>query len=58
MALDLAYFCGGEGSREINVCGGRPWYERPRKCGSLEAGVDDRRKEMLRGVHAHLRGTM
>ena len=54
LVLRLRYFCGGEGSREIYVCGGRPWGERPRKCGGLEAGVDDRRKEVLCGVQAHL----
>ena len=54
LVLYLGYFCGGEGSREIDVCGGRPWGERPRKCGGLEAGVDDRRKEVLCGVQAHL----
>lgn len=54
LVLCLGYFCGGEGSREIDVCGGWPWGERPRKCGGLEAGVDDRRKEVLCGVQAHL----
>ena len=54
LVLCMGYFCGGEGSREIDVCGGWPWGERPRKCGGLEAGVNDRRKEVLCGVQAHL----
>jgi len=57
LVLCLGYFCGGEGSREIDVCGGRPGGERPCKCRCLEASVDDGREKMLCGVHAHLRRT-
>ena len=57
LVLCLAYLCGGERSREIDVCRGRPWGEGPRESWGFEGGVDDRRKKVLRGVQAHLRTT-
>jgi hypothetical protein len=57
LVLHLAYLRGGERSREIDVCGGRPRGEGPCKSGSFEASVDDRRKKVLSGVQAHLRTT-
>ena len=42
--LCQSYFCGRERSREVYVCGGRPWSERPCKSGSFETRVDDGRK--------------
>jgi hypothetical protein len=41
LVLYLAYFCGCERSREIDVCRGRPWGEGPCESGSFEGGVDD-----------------
>jgi hypothetical protein len=55
LILYLAYLRGGERSREIDVCRGRPWGEGPCKSGGFDGGVDDRRKKVLRGVQAHLR---
>lgn len=57
LVLYLAYLCGGERSRKIDVCRGGPRGEGPCKGGSFEASVDDRRKKVLGCVQAHLRTT-
>jgi hypothetical protein len=57
LVLYLAYLRGGERSREIDVCWGRPRGEGPCESGSFEASVDDRGKEVLGGVQAHLTTT-